>query len=60
MTDLGAEVDDAYNTWNGIGVSAADFVNIEMTQLLAAAMAPRNPDGSLPLDENKNHTTGTT
>jgi hypothetical protein len=49
VTDIGPEVDDAYNTWNGIGVSAADFVNIEMTQLYADATAPRNPDGSLPV-----------
>jgi hypothetical protein len=48
VTDFSPEVDDAYNTWNGIGVSAADFVNIDMDQLLADAMAPRDPDGSLP------------
>ncbi|MCF8302528.1 MAG: right-handed parallel beta-helix repeat-containing protein [Bacteroidales bacterium] len=48
VTILGGEVDDAYNTWNGIGVSANDFVSIDMDTLYAQGTAPRNPDGSLP------------
>lgn len=48
VTQLGPEVDHAYNTWNGIGVSEADFVDLDMDQLLVDATAPRNPDGSLP------------
>jgi hypothetical protein len=48
VTSFDGAVDDAFNTWYGLGASAADFVNIEMTQLFADAMAPREPDGSLP------------
>jgi hypothetical protein len=48
VTDFSAAVDDAFNTWNGIGVSASDFTNTNMNQLLAAATSPRKPDGSLP------------
>ena len=48
VTDFSASVDDAFNSWNGIGVSPADFVSLDMTALLEAAAAPRNPDDSLP------------
>jgi hypothetical protein len=48
VTDFIAAVDDAFNSWNGIGVSASDFTNTNMKQLLAAATSARKPDGSLP------------
>lgn len=48
VTNLDPAVDDAANTWNGIGVSAADFVDLNMAQLLADAMAARDPNGGLP------------
>ncbi len=48
VSNLSREVDNAYNTWNGVDVSEADFVNIDLEQLYASATAPRNPDGSLP------------
>ena len=48
VTSLGAAVDDQYNTWNGIGVSTADFVILDMEVLYADATIPRNPDGSMP------------
>ncbi len=48
VTSFSPEVDDAYNTWNGLGVSEADFLSLDMTQLLANAAAPRASDGSLP------------
>lgn len=38
-------VDDAFNTWNGIPVDAADFLSLDDT----IARGPRQPDGSLPL-----------
>lgn len=47
-TIISPEVDDAFNTWNGIGVSAGDFVSINMDDLYEDATAPRNADGSLP------------
>jgi hypothetical protein len=48
VTVLSAAVDDAYNTWNGIGVSEADFVNLDMETLLVDAAAPRDVEGGLP------------
>lgn len=48
VVEFSPEVDDAYNTWNDIGVSEDDFVSINMDTLLMQATAPRNPDGSLP------------
>ncbi len=48
VRDFSPEVDDARNSWNGVGASAADFENIDMQQLLADATSPRKPDGSLP------------
>lgn len=48
VTNLGGSVDHSYNTWNGIGVSAADFVDIDMETLYEDATAPRNSDGSPP------------
>jgi hypothetical protein len=48
VTDLSQEVVDISNSWNGIGVSEADFVNIDMENLYSDATAPRKPDGSLP------------
>ncbi|MGC4092895.1 MAG: hypothetical protein QM756_34420 [Polyangiaceae bacterium] len=48
LSGTGADVflgaDSAYNTWNGISVSAADFVNLT-TDL---ATTKRNADGSIP------------
>lgn len=40
-------VDDAFNTWNGIPVNAADFLSLSDT----IARGPRNPDGSLPVSD---------
>ena len=48
MSDCDDAVDDAFNTCNGIGVSALDFTNINMQQLFAAATSLRRTDGSLP------------
>ncbi len=48
VTDLSPAVNDAYNSWNGIGVTAADFVSIDMDQLMIDATGPRTPDGRLP------------
>ena len=48
VTSFSPEVNDTYNTWNGIGVFTSDFVNMNRRELLAAAMAPRGPDGALP------------
>ena len=48
VTDFSGPVNDAFNTWNGIGVSAADFANPDMDALFAAATAERNDDGRLP------------
>lgn len=31
--NLSNAVDHSYNTWNGSGVSASDFTNIDMDQL---------------------------
>jgi hypothetical protein len=42
--EFSAAVDDTFNTWNGIPVSAADFLSLDPSLLLA----PRNADGSLP------------
>jgi hypothetical protein len=47
-TDFRSAVKDTYNTWNGIGVSVADFENLNMDVLFAAATGPRKEDGSLP------------
>jgi len=40
-------VDDAFNTWNGIPVNAADFLSLDDT----IARGPRNPDGGLPVSD---------
>jgi hypothetical protein len=48
VTEFSGAIDDDHNTWNGIGVSAADFVDLDMTALMTAATAARGPDGSLP------------
>jgi len=48
VTGFEGPVSHAFNTWNGIGVSAADFESLDMDLLFAAATAPRSNDGSLP------------
>lgn len=51
VTQFDSAVTDIHNSWNvdtGITVTAADFVNLDMAQLLEDAKAPRKPDGSLP------------
>lgn len=48
VTRFDASIVDEANTWNGMGVSAADFVDIDVGRLAAQAAAPRNADGSLP------------
>ena len=48
VTDFSGPVSDASNTWNGIGVFAADFASPDMDALFAAATAERNDDGRLP------------
>lgn len=40
-------VTGSFNTWNGISVSAADFISLDDT----LARGPRNPDGSLPASD---------
>lgn len=48
VIQFSSAVNDVSNTWNGIGVSADDFISLNMDLLFAMATAPRNPDGSLP------------
>ena len=48
VTEFTIEVDDTNNTWNGIGVDASDFQNLDMAALFAQATAARKADGSLP------------
>lgn len=48
VTQFSGTVEDTSNTWNGIGVSAADFEDLDMEVLFTAATAPRASDGSLP------------
>lgn len=45
--DFRSGVTDSNNTWNGIPVSAADFLSLDDT----IARGPRNPDGSLPVSD---------
>tara|TARA_R110002072_G_scaffold284006_1_gene447787 strand:+ start:7505 stop:8812 length:1308 start_codon:yes stop_codon:yes gene_type:complete len=47
-TEFSEVVNDSSNTWNGVGVTARDFVDIRADRLLAAATGPRQADGSLP------------
>ncbi|MDY7108716.1 MAG: right-handed parallel beta-helix repeat-containing protein [Planctomycetota bacterium] len=48
VTDFDNQVDDQYNTWNGIGVSADDFVSLDMDQLMSDATGPRDAGAGLP------------
>ncbi|MCH9680073.1 MAG: right-handed parallel beta-helix repeat-containing protein [Deltaproteobacteria bacterium] len=48
VTDLHPAVDNASNSWNGLGVTAADFVDLDMPTLMLVGSGPRKPDGSLP------------
>lgn len=48
VTDFTKEVDDRFNSWNGIKVTASDFKSLDTRQLMKAAMGRRKPDGSLP------------
>lgn len=48
VVSLSAEVDSAFNTWDGPGVSAADFVDLDMAVLMALGSSARLVDGSLP------------
>ena len=45
--DFDSGVTDSFNTWNGISVSAADFLSLDDS----IARGPRNPDGSLPVSD---------
>jgi hypothetical protein len=47
VTQLSAIVGDTFNTWNGIPVTAADFLSMDCSLLLT----PRNADGSLPVTD---------
>jgi len=49
VTSFKGPVRHTFNTWNGIGVSAADFESLDQDVLFAAGTAPRNADGSLPV-----------
>ena len=42
-----SSVDDAFNTWNGLQVNAADFVSLDDTM----ARGPRQADGGLPVSD---------
>jgi hypothetical protein len=44
---IGPLVTDAFNTWNGLSVSLADFLSTNAI----AAQGPRLPDGSLPITD---------
>lgn len=51
VTQITGPVTQINNTWNGstgVVVTVADFVNLNMAQLLADAKSARGPDGSLP------------
>jgi hypothetical protein len=48
VTHFSGPVDHTSNSWNGIGVDASDFVDLDMTTLFDAAIAPRDPEGALP------------
>ncbi len=48
VTSFKGPVNHTFNTWNGIGVSAADFESLDKDVLFAAGTAPRSADGSLP------------
>ncbi len=48
VTEFAAAVDDAFNTWNGLGVSAADFVDLDAGTLFVDATGPRLAGGTLP------------
>jgi len=45
--DFDSGVEDTFNTWNGIPVSAADFLSLDDS----IARGPRQPDGSLPVSD---------
>lgn len=48
VTSLDGAVDHASNSWNGMTVTAADFVDLDMDALFLTATGPRNSDGTLP------------
>ena len=48
VTSFNGPVNHTCNTWNGIGVSAADFQSLDMNLLFVSATAPRSADGNLP------------
>lgn len=48
VTHFSGPVDHASNSWNGIGVDASDFVDLDMTTLFDAGTSPRESEGALP------------
>ena len=48
VVNISGPVDHAFNSWNGLGVSAADFQHLDMNLLRTEGQAPRGTDGSLP------------
>jgi hypothetical protein len=48
VTSFKGPVNHTFNTWNGIGVLAADFESLDNNALRAAGTAPRDTDGSRP------------
>ncbi|MEM9194242.1 MAG: right-handed parallel beta-helix repeat-containing protein [Myxococcota bacterium] len=48
VVQLDSSVQDQSNTWNGRGVSAADFEHLDMARLFEEATSPRGPSGELP------------
>ena len=48
VTHFSGPVEHAFNSWNGIGVDATDFVDLDMSALFDAGTSPRGIDGALP------------
>ncbi len=49
VTNITGPVQQSFNSWNGPGVSASDFVHLDGPALFEEATTPRLPDGSLPV-----------
>ncbi len=49
VTNFSGPLDDSHNSWNGLTVSAADFVSVDMAVIFVEATGPRAAGGSLPV-----------
>ncbi|MCB2219284.1 MAG: right-handed parallel beta-helix repeat-containing protein [Bacteroidetes bacterium] len=48
VAELSSSVDNAFNTWNGIGVSEHDFLHLNMETLKLEATSSRMNNGTMP------------